>query len=81
MNYNEFQDYLNHPIDGDKNFATMYTQLVKFVYEMHIENDILKNKVETLEYKIDTLQYDINTIRSDTSKMKYHVEPDLRYIV
>jgi len=71
MTYEEFQETLNQPINGDKNFATMYAQLVKFVYDMHIENDKLKNEVETLEYKIHTLQYDIDTIRSDTSRMKY----------
>lgn len=77
MTYEELQERLNQPINGDENFATMYAQLVKFVYDMHIENDKLKNKVETLEYKIHTLQYDIVELKQF---IKRNVEPDLRYM-
>ena len=70
MTYEEFQERLNQPINGDANFATMYAQLVKFVYEMHEDINTLKNENFKLAYEIVELKQYI----------KRNVEPDLRYM-
>lgn len=75
MTYEEFQKSLWEPKSktGITSLEMVIDRLSVIVYDMHIENDILKNKIETLEYKI-------NSITSDISRMKYHVEPDLGYM-
>lgn len=75
MTYEEFQKSLweSKSKTGITSLEKVIDRLSFIVYDMHIENDELKNKIKTLEYKI-------NSITSDTSRMKYHIEPDLRYM-
>ena len=65
MTYDEFQDKLNKAINGDQNFATMYAQLVKFVYDMYLEIETLKNENYKLDRDIETLRQYINDVRDD----------------
>ena len=75
MTYEEFQKSLweSKSKTGITSLERVIDRLSFIVYDMHIENDELKNKIKTLEYKI-------HSITSDTSRMKYNVEPDLRYM-
>jgi len=75
MTYEEFQKSLweSKSKTGITSLEKVIDRLSFIVYDLHIENDELKNKIKTLEYKI-------NSITSDTSRMKYHIEPDLRYM-
>jgi len=85
MTYEELQERLNQPINGDENFATMYAQLVKFVYEMYIENDKLKydmhKEIERLKESLIHLQeYHGRELYEMKQFIKRNVEPDLRYM-
>ena len=75
MTYEEFQKSLweSKSKTGITSLEKVIDRLSFIVYDMHIENDELKNKIKTLEYKI-------HSITSDNSRMKYHVEPDLGYM-
>lgn len=63
MTYDEFQEKLNEAINGDQNFATMYARLVKFVYDMYLEIETLKNENYKLDRDIETLRQYINDVR------------------
>jgi len=63
MTYDEFQEKLNEAINGDQNFATMYAQLVKFVYDMHQDIEKLKYENYKLDQDIDSLRQYSNDVR------------------
>jgi hypothetical protein len=63
MTYDEFQEKLNEAINGDQNFATMYAQLVKFVYDMHQDIEKLKYENYKFDQDIETLRQYINDVK------------------
>lgn len=63
MTYEEFQEYLAQPLAGEVNNATILILMQRFMYDMYVGIEILKNENYNQSIEIESLRQYINDVR------------------
>lgn len=65
MKYEEFQQLLAEPINGELNNRTIMIQMQELLYNTHLNTEILKAENRILNEEINKMKCVINQVNSD----------------